>query len=98
VLLDAKKRGYPRVMYGWSNAPSEVSAEDWVSQLDAAQRLGVTVLSVGWLIACEHLDPADGPEGRGVTRSSLDREVAWREDATWRDSLARWAKNVVRWI
>ena len=97
-LVSAKKRGYPRVMRGWSHAPLEVSAEDWVSQPAAARTLGVPVLSIGWLIACEHLEPADGPEGPGVTRSSLDREVAWRKDARWRDRLARSVKNLVRWV
>jgi hypothetical protein len=98
ALVDAKKRGYPRITRGWSNAPSEAAAEDWVSQPDAARTLGLPVLSIGWLIACEHLEPAEGPEGRGVTRSSLDREVALRKDAKWHDRLARLVKNIVRWI
>jgi hypothetical protein len=98
MLGGVKKCGYPRVMRGWSDAPLEVSAEDWVSQSDAARTLGIPVLFVGWLIACEHLEPADGPEGRGVTRSSLDGEVAWRNAARWRDRLARWVKDVVRWV
>jgi hypothetical protein len=98
ALADAKKRGYPRITRGWSNAPVAVAAEDWVSQPDAAQTLGVPVLFVGWLIACEHLEPAEGPQGPGVIRSSLDREVAWRKEATWRDRLVRLVKNVVRWV
>jgi hypothetical protein len=98
VLVDAKKRGYPRVTRGWSNAPSEVPAEAWVSEPGAAQTLGVPVLSVGRLIACEHLQPASGPEGRGVTRGLLDREVAWRKEATWRHRLARWVNDAVRWV
>jgi hypothetical protein len=98
AVVDAKNGRYPRITRGWSNAPSEVAAGDWVSQPDAAQALGVPVLSIGWLIACEHLEPAEGPERRGVTRSSLEREVAWRKDARWRDRLARLVKNVVRWI
>ncbi|WP_185759569.1 hypothetical protein [Kribbella jejuensis] len=56
------------------------------------------VLTIGWLMACGHLDPANGPQGRGITRSSLDRELAWREHATWRSRVARWTKNIVRWI
>lgn len=98
TLAEAKRRRYPRVMRRWSNAPREVSAEVWVSQTHAAQRLGVSMVSVGWLIACEHLEAAEGPDGPGVTRSSLDREVAWRRDATWRHRIARWGKNVIRWV
>ena len=53
TLAEAKRRRYPRVMRRWSNAPREVSAEVWVSQTHAAQRLGVSMVSVGWLIACD---------------------------------------------
>ena len=97
-MADAKKRGYPRITRGWSTAPVAVAAEDWVSQPDAAQTPGVPVLFVGWLSACEHLEPAEGPEGPGVIRWSLDREVAWRKEATWRDRLVRLVNNVVRWV
>ncbi|GAA1117864.1 hypothetical protein GCM10009630_14490 [Kribbella jejuensis] len=97
-VVNAKKDRYPRITRGWSNAPADVTAEDWVSQPDAAERLGVMVLTIGWLMACGHLDPANGPQGRGITRSSLDRELAWREHATWRSRVARWTKNIVRWI
>ena len=96
---DSCGRRYPRIMGAWSNAPVEVEANDWVSQPDAAEALRVPLLLLGWIIACEHLTPANGPDGEaGVTRASLDREIAWRNEASIGRRLGRWVKNIVRWF
>ena len=96
---DSLGRRYPRIMGAWSNAPVEVGACEWVSQPDAARELKVPLLLLGWIIACEHLTPANGPDGKaGVTRASLDREIAWRNEATIGRRLGRWVKNTLRWF
>jgi hypothetical protein len=76
-----------------------VPAAEWVSQFDAADTLGVSVLRIGGLIANDHLDPAENPEGvAGVTKNSLKREMVWRRNATPWDRLKRAAAFVGRWI
>jgi hypothetical protein len=55
-----------------------VPDSDFVSQWDAADELGVATARIGWRIACGHLEAAeDGNRTMGVTRRSLDRELAW---------------------
>jgi hypothetical protein len=96
---DSRGRRYPRIRGAWSNAPVEVGADEWVSQPDAAGELRVPLLLLGWIIVCEHLTPANGPDGEeGVTRASLDREIGWRNEATIGSRLGRWVKNTVRWF
>jgi hypothetical protein len=95
---DSKGRKYPKVMGAWSNAPADAEAGEWVSQADAAEALNVTVLRIGWLIACERLTAVNGPNGAGVTRASLDSEVAWRKQATFSRRLGRCIQNIVRWF
>jgi hypothetical protein len=55
-------------------------------------------LRIGWLIACERLTAVNGPNGAGVTRTSLDSEVAWRKQATFSRRLGRCIQNIVRWF
>jgi hypothetical protein len=83
----------------WSNSPQPVSQDQWMSQVEAAERLNVNIFRVGWAIACENLDPADSPEGEaGVTVASVDREVEWRANATWTARVRRAIRSTVRWF
>ena len=70
-----------------------------MSQMDAAERLNVNILRVGWAIACENLDPADSPTGEaGVTVASVDREIRWRANATWLARVRRGIRSTLRWL
>ena len=90
---------YPPVMRGWKNSPQPVAQNEWISQLDAAQRLNVNVFRVGWALTCEILDPADSPTGEaGVTLASVDREILWRANATWGQRVRRGIRSTVRWF
>lgn len=70
-------------MRGWRKAPQPVTQDQWMSQAEAAKRWHVSVLRVGWAIACEILDIAESPVGEaGVTTASVERELRWRANAT----------------
>jgi hypothetical protein len=56
--------------------------------------LGIAVIRIGMLIACDHLVPAENSAGQaGVTRASVDAEHHWRQNATLRAKLTRLAKD-----
>jgi hypothetical protein len=83
-------------MQGWNNAPQFVTRDQWMSQLQAAERLNVNIFRVGWAIACENLDAADSPAGEaGVTAASVDRELQRRANATWVARVRRVISNTV---
>lgn len=93
------KRGYPRAMNRWANAPAEVDPGSWVSQPAAAERLGVSMVRIAVLIANEHLSPATDPNGeQGVTAASLETEARWRDEAGFARKVKRMVKDCVRWI
>lgn len=86
-----------------------VPADDWLSQPDAAEILGVSIGIIGWRIAFGHLDPAECPErtygfaaGRspepGVTRGSVDRESSWQLQASAAHRWLRRLKDMLTWI
>jgi hypothetical protein len=55
-----------------------VSDEGWSSQLAAATALGISLYRVGYVIATGNLEAVGEPsECGGVTRGSLDSEIAW---------------------
>ncbi|MEU3549101.1 DNA-binding protein [Streptomyces longwoodensis] len=71
----------------------------WLSQPEAARRLGVTLLRVAVLIVNRRLIPAENPAGHaGVTTASVQAEKAWRANATKRAKLARLLKDTVSWF
>jgi hypothetical protein len=71
----------------------------WMSQPEAARRLGVTLIRVGMLIANRRLIPAENPAGQaGVTTASVQAEETWRANATKRAKLARLAKDTINWF
>ena len=75
-------KGYPGVMRGWGTIV-QVPASGWMSQFDAAEALNVPILRIGNLIANRHLVAAENERGEaGVTRNSVEREVAWRSSAS----------------
>jgi len=66
----------------------------WVSQYDAAGVLGVNIFRIGYLIAHDHLDPAEtASREMGVTRASLDEELRWWREAS---RLRRWLLRPLR--
>lgn len=96
-------KSYPR---GYA---ASVPAREWMSQSDAASSLGVSVASVGWLLACGHLEPAEcaertyglatGPSLEpGVTRASVDKEVMWRSEASVGKRWLCRLKDMLNWI
>lgn len=101
LVLNSDEPGprYSRVMRGWKNATQPVTQDQWMSQAKAAERLNVNIFRVGWAIACENLDPADGPSGEaGVTVASVDREIQWRANATWVAKVRRGIRSTVSWL
>jgi hypothetical protein len=81
----------------WPDPPTQVLDADWVSQFDAADSLGISLLQVGLLLANGHLDPAEDPEGiAGVTKISLELEKDWRESASFRDKVMRAVASAAR--
>lgn len=92
-VLGQPKQHYPRGM------ASTVSEPEFVSQEQAAAELGITVGRVGWRIACEHLDAAENADRKmGVTRLSLDKELAWQRTAGIGRRVRRQVWNLVQWI
>lgn len=94
-IASREQRGYPNVMGGVAS----VGDGEWLSQPDAASRLGIAVIRIGVLIACEHLVPVQNSAGHaGVTRSSVEAEHHWRQNATLRAKLTRLAKDTIGFI
>lgn len=61
-------RGYPD---SWDVA--FVDSADWVSQVEAATQLGVSVMRLGLWVSSRRLTPAHSSTGQaGVTKESLD--------------------------
>jgi len=86
-------------MRHWKDAPGEVIDGEWVSQLHAAEFLGVGIWRVGLLIANGHLSPANAPNGgAGVTVDSLKAEAEWRRQAGVIRRVARPMKDCFNWI
>jgi hypothetical protein len=88
------KRGYPERVCARS-----VSDDEWSSQLEAAAALGISLYRVGYVIATGNLEAAENPAGEaGVTRGSLDREIAWRREAGSWSRLGRAVASIFRWL
>lgn len=63
------------------SAPT-VEDNEWVSQFDAADRMGVSMARVGFLIQGGRLEPAHNQAGEaGVRKPGVDREAARRSGA-----------------
>ncbi|MFD9793720.1 DNA-binding protein [Streptomyces sp. NPDC059070] len=71
----------------------------WISQPDAARRLGVSTARLGMVIANGHLTPAHNSAGRaGVTIISVQAEEAWRANATIRAKSLRLLRDTINWF
>ena len=94
------KRGYPKVMDNWSNAPTPASTPDqWASQPEAAAQLNVSLARIGLIIANGHLQPATSPTGEaGVTATSLASELQWRREATFLAKVLRTVRDTIHWV
>lgn len=93
------ERSYPRVMKGWSNPPVACPDNEWMSQSEAARELGISIVRVGWRIACGYLTPAHNSKHEaGVTRTSVELDRDWLAAASWKSKSFRTFKGLVRWI
>jgi hypothetical protein len=71
--------GYPEPLR--SHVPT-VEDEHWISQLESADVLGVSVMRVGFLIQSGQLEPVHNTEGQaGVSTASVEREAHRRDGA-----------------
>jgi hypothetical protein len=94
--MDRQNRGYPK---GWRRAVATVDDSEWTNQLEAAERLSVSVNRVGMLIAGGVLQPAENPSGQaGVTRASVERELEWRRVAGLPAKAWRLVKVVLHFV
>jgi len=94
-IVPRDQRGYPKIM----GRVVRVGEDAWVSQSDAAGKLGIVLIRIGALIACGHLTPAENPAGQaGVTRASVDAEHHWRQTASLRAKLTRLARDTLDFI
>ena len=88
-----------------------VPEEEWLSQEQAARALGVSLPTVGLLIANDHLVPATTPTRRwgvvptvdaflqpGVTAASVSAEKRWRQSAPRRRRWFRRLKDIPGWF
>jgi hypothetical protein len=74
-------KGYTAAFGHELNVPV-VDGDQWVGQEEAAARLGVSGLRVGWLLSSGRLGMAHDIGGRaGVTRSSVEAEFRRRSGA-----------------
>lgn len=77
--IEREARGYPGALRRL--APT-VGYDEWVSQFEAAELLGVSLARIGFLIQGGRLDPVHDGRGRaGVRRVTVDREKSRRAGA-----------------
>lgn len=78
--VQRQDQGYPGPL---GRSVPVVTDHDWVSQFDAADRLGIGVGRIGLVIQGGRLDPVHDQRGRaGVSRESVEREATRRADAS----------------
>src|SRR5437868_2039776 len=77
-----------------------VPDEDWVSDEDAADRLGLSLrrLRLGPLVAGPLRRATNSVGQRGVTRESLQAAAEWRRSASSADRVRRAAAVAVSWL
>lgn len=86
---------------GYSGAISRVvvSNDEWVSQYDSADVLGIGLCRIGLLIANGHFVAAEDSDGRaGVEAASVERELARRSSASLLRPAGRMLRDFVRWF
>jgi hypothetical protein len=77
--LERQDKGYPEPLR--SHTPT-VDGEQWMSQFQAADALGVSMMRVGLLIQSGQLEPVHNPAGQaGVSTTSVKREQQRRHGA-----------------
>lgn len=76
--MDRQNGGY---LAAFSSA-RRVDDGDWVSQFDAADRLGVSMMRIGFLTQNGRLEPVHSATGKGgVLRATVEREAVRRAGA-----------------
>lgn len=75
--LERQQKGYPAAL-GFPSVPDQ----EWVGQLDAAERLGVSLVRLAFLIQSGQLEPVHNvARHAGVSRRSLERQERRRVGA-----------------
>lgn len=78
--VNRQDQGYPGEL---GKSVPVVSDDEWVSQFDAADQLGMGVGRVGLVISGRRLKPVHDQRGRaGVARESVEREAGRRSGAS----------------
>ena len=76
--VERQNRGYPAPF----SSARAVDDGGWFSQFDAADRLGVSMMRIGFLIQNGRLEAVHNASGQGgVLRATVEREAARRADA-----------------
>lgn len=76
--VERQNRGYPAAL----RSARTVDDNDWISQFDAADRIGVSMARIGFLIQGGRLEPVHNAAGQaGVFKETVERE-ATRRDGT----------------
>lgn len=73
-----QNRGYPAAL----RSARTVDDNDWISQFDAADRIGVSIVRVGFLIQGGRLEPVHNAAGQaGIFKETVEREATRRDGA-----------------
>jgi hypothetical protein len=97
--LDNRVLGRPPQGWYRPGHAALVPADELVPHQEGARRLGISSRRLGWRVLCGHLTPAeDENHVPGVTRTSLETELAWQSRASaWR-RLRRGVGDLVGWV
>ena len=92
-------KGYPSVTRRWANSPVTVTDDQWLSQADAANELGISYGRTIWRLMNNHLTMAHNSQGHaGVSASSVKAEQSWRRKTPWSRRSLRPFGDMFRWI
>ena len=77
--VERQNRGYPAAL----RSARTVDDNDWISQFDAADRVGVSMARIGFLIQGGRLEPVHNAAGQaGVFKKTVEREATRRDGAS----------------
>jgi len=78
-MVERQDAGYPEPL---RRRVPVVAPEEWASQFEAAETLGIGLFRIGALLSAGTLEPVHDRAGRaGVSRRSLERERTARSSA-----------------
>ena len=94
------RRRHHSMTMGWVKRVAEVMPTDLLPEDAVAERLGLSMNRVRWLIINGHLQRGvtDDRHSGWVTRQSVEREEVWRRDATVMQRLRRLLMYGLFWM